>query len=104
VLQRVQWTGSAVDWHALSCTAEQQSSGAGCHLSLLCTVNITIRSVSCILQVDATVVAGFMASSTFQRLATSSQAEQRAVLENAFHTIGIDVCNCTLLWQSCPSI
>jgi hypothetical protein len=42
--------------------------------------------------VDAVVIAGFTELSTFQRLATQSQAEQRDVLQNAFHTIGIDVC------------
>lgn len=48
-------------------------------------------SVSCTLQVDATVIAGFTALSTFQHLATQSQAKHRAVLEHALHSIGIDV-------------
>jgi hypothetical protein len=47
--------------------------------------------VSCTLQVDATVVAGFTAFSTFQELAPQSQAKHRAVLEHALHSIGIDV-------------
>lgn len=69
-------------------SARQQ---VGCHGGFDAVQPSKSTAVSCTLQVDAIVIAGFTSVSTFQRLATQSQAEQRSVLQNAFHTIGIDV-------------
>ena len=54
------------------------------------------------LQVDVNVLGGFTADSNFERLTVHSQAEQRAVLETDFHTIGIDVRMCCRNQQYAP--
>jgi hypothetical protein len=46
------------------------------------------------LQVDVNVLGGFTADSDLEGLTIHSQADQRAVLEDNFHTIGIDVRIC----------
>jgi hypothetical protein len=48
----------------------------------------------CTPQVDATIVAGFTAASTFLTVALQGQSDQRVVLQNALRTVGIDVRDC----------